>query len=238
MNIFNIQHFSTGDGYGIRSTVFLCSCNLRCPWCHNPESIFGCGHEYTLDEVVDDVMGDIEFYRKSNGGVTISGGEPLCSIDDCIELAKAFKVEGLNVIVDTALAAECGRLEELAHYVDCFFVDVKTADPSKFAEICGGDFDVYTSNISRLQSVGSNIVLRIPLIPQFNMDDDSISDIIKFVKKYGYPITLLPFHRLGTAKYTELGLNYAYADTLPPKDAEVDAIRAKFSAEKIAEANV
>ncbi len=238
MKIFNIQHFSTGDGYGIRSTVFLSGCRLRCPWCHNPEGLYGRGRDCTLAEVVEDVMGDVEFYRRSDGGVTVSGGDPLCSIDDCIELARAFKTEGLHVIVDTSLALECERLEELARYVDCFFVDLKTPDAEKLAGICGGDFDAYEENLRRLKALGCDVVLRIPLIPGFNMDAESLDGMISLVKRYDCPITLLPFHRLGSAKYTDLGLEYAYADTQPQTKMEIDAIRERFDSAGIVTAKV
>ena len=96
MDIFNIQHFSTGDGPGIRTTVFLGGCNLRCPWCHNPEALFepSGGRGMSFEDAVADVMSDTEFYAKSSGGVTISGGEPLVSFNDTKMLAHEFKSRG------------------------------------------------------------------------------------------------------------------------------------------------
>ncbi len=238
MNIFNIQHFSTGDGFGIRSTVFLGGCNLRCPWCHNPEGLFGAANERTLDDIVDNVMADLCFYEKSGGGVTLSGGDPMYSFDDCLLLAKTFSEKGLHVIVDTAMSVPDVDLETLSNYVDCYFVDVKTADPEKFATVCGGDLSVVREHLEWLAANGKNVVLRIPMIPGFNMDEASVTALADWIAVLPFPITLLPFHRLGSSKYDMLGMTYAYADTEPPTPAQMEAIQAVFTARGITQADV
>ncbi|MBE6541004.1 MAG: radical SAM protein [Ruminococcaceae bacterium] len=229
INVFNIQHFSNGDGPGIRTTVFLHGCNLRCPWCHNPESLYGTPNFRNIDDVVSEVLDDMEFYDMSGGGVTISGGEPLCSPDVCLELLEEFKKNGLHTIIDTALAVKCDKLEQIAALGDMFFVDLKTPFADKFAEVCRGDFTVYKENLDKLMSLGAEVVIRIPLIPDFNMDDASIDGMIDFVKSYGFSITLLPFHRLGSSKYTELGLEYKYSDTEPLPTYVIDSLKSRFA---------
>ena len=94
--ITNIQHFSVGDGAGIRTTVFFKGCNLHCPWCHNPETISAdidevYGRKCTIDDVMAEVMEDVEFYRESGGGVTLSGGESLLQAEACVEIARACR---------------------------------------------------------------------------------------------------------------------------------------------------
>lgn len=238
LDIFNIQHFSTGDGPGIRTTVFFSGCNLRCPWCHNPESFITGSNKRDINDIVDDVMSDNEFYVESGGGVTLSGGEPLLSGNGCLELLYRLKEKDLHIIVDTALSTDNIDLSEVASYTDTFFVDVKTVDSDLFSSVCGGDLDLLCRNIDKLTDIGADIVFRIPLIPGFNMDDKSVGDLISFIKKYNLPITLLPFHRLGSAKYNKLGLAYEYADIEPSSDNEVDTIRKKIINERISEANV
>lgn len=238
LDVFNIQHFSTGDGPGIRSTIFFGGCNLCCPWCHNPESFITGSNMRHIDEIVDDVMSDKEFYAESGGGVTLSGGEPLIPGNGCLELLRRLKEKELHIIIDTALSADNIDLPAVASYTDMFFVDIKTADSGLFSSVCGGDMDLLCRNIDKLTGSGADIVFRIPLIPGFNMDDISVDKLIAFTKGYSLPVTLLPFHRLGSAKYKELGLTYKYADIEPPSDREADAIRMKFNNEGIMEANV
>jgi pyruvate formate lyase activating enzyme len=238
INIFNIQHFSTGDGPGIRTTVFFEGCNLRCPWCHNPESFFYGNKPREIDDIVNEVMSDEEFYTQSGGGVTLSGGEPLFNETGCTELLRRLKEKGLNTIVDTALAVDGVNLTAIAAYTDTFFVDIKTADSDKFKAVCGGSLETLTGNIDKLYKLGADIVLRIPLIPDFNMDNDSTDGIITLVRHYNMPVTLLPFHRLGSAKYKQLGLEYKYAGIEPSPEDEIEKIRQKFISEGIQEANV
>lgn len=238
IDVFNIQHFSTGDGPGIRTTIFFEGCNLRCPWCHNPESFFTGVNPRIIDDIVDEVMGDNEFYLQSDGGVTLSGGEPLLFGKGCLELLRRFKEKGLHTIVDTAMAVDEIDLSAIASFTDTFLIDIKTADSDNFFTVCGGSMDVLIHNIDKLVEIGADIVLRIPLIPGFNMDCCSIDGIIGLVKHYNLPVTLLPFHRLGSAKYKKLGLEYKYADTEPSSDIEIEEIRQKFINEGILEANI
>ena len=110
LNVSNIQHFSTGDGPGIRTTVFLKGCNLRCPWCHNPETVSAAPQTLTfaaaertqtygvrmrVEQVVAEVMEDADFYRASGGGVTVSGGEPLLQAGGVAALARALAKQGI-----------------------------------------------------------------------------------------------------------------------------------------------
>ena len=238
INNFNIQHFSTGDGKGIRTTVFMGGCNLKCPWCHNPESLYGEPVWRSVDDVITDVMGDTEFYETSDGGVTISGGEPLCDNEGCLTLLREFKKNGLHTILDTALAVKGFNPDEYTGLVDCFFVDVKTADENKFGKICGGNLETFRQNLDNLSKTNAEIIFRIPLIPNFNTDETSIDGIIELIKPYGKEITLLSFHRLAGAKYRELSIPYKWADTAPPEREEIEKIKKKFIAINILEADI
>ena len=238
INCFNIQRFSTGDGIGIRTTVFLSGCNLHCPWCHNPEGLYGQPDMRTIEHIVDDVMADEEFYIQSNGGVTLSGGEPLCHPKECLTLLRIFKEKGLNTVIDTALALDIPDLGEIASYTDTFLADLKTADAQKFRDVCGGDLEKVYANIQFLQRIGKDIIIRVPLIPGFNMDDASIDGLINKIKEFNLPVTLLPFHRMGSKKYEELGQKYAYAAVEPSSKEEIAAIKERFAANGIKEAVV
>ena len=160
-NIFDIERNSYVDGPGIRTTVFFKGCNLRCKWCHNPESqsfekeilfyqhkctgcgrcknvtaestdflCFNdakeiCGKEYTIAEVLSEVMKDRAFYEASGGGVTFSGGECMLQIDFLVEILKKSKENGLHTAIDTAGNIPFERFEKIMPYTDMFLYDLK-----------------------------------------------------------------------------------------------------------------
>lgn len=237
LNIFNIQHFCSGDGPGIRTTVFFGSCPLRCPWCHNPEC-FSNTRTVSIDSVVVELLHDKEFYEQSGGGVTVSGGEPLARQEACILLLQQMKAHGIHTAVDTSLAVKSIDFDQLISLCNLFLVDIKTADKCAFQQVCGGDLKTILDNLNALTERGANVVLRIPLIPGFNMDDASLDSLITLIRQYPYPITLLPFHRMGSGKYKQCGMEYAYADTVPPSEQEVTRIRERFALAGIQEAQI
>ena len=245
LNIANIQHFSIGDGNGIRTTVFFKGCNLRCPWCHNPETNSCtptlmqypklkkneiCGKMMTVSEVFEEIMADKDYYTESGGGVTFSGGEVMLYADKAVELAKLIKNEGISLFCDTAGCVEYNEFKKLNPYIDTYLFDFKTASKEKFKNICGGDLNLITENIINLISDEKNVIIRIPLIPGFNTDNDSINAICKTLTNMNVKeVNLLPFHRMGSGKYEAMGIEYMYKDTLPLKKNEVENIKSQYS---------
>ena len=238
LNISDIQHFSTGDGPGIRTTVFLKGCNLRCPWCHNPETISSdpvtltyqnarktvtYGRSMTPEEVLAEVMEDADFYPASGGGVTISGGEPLLQYEAVAALAKALQDKEIPVILDTAGCVARSRFEAVLPFVDTVFFDWKTSDPAFMKEGIGGDLTLIKDNLTRLIATGKDVHIRIPLIPNVNTADEALDAISTDLREAGAKtVALLPFHRLAVGKYEAMGLEYPYRDTppLPTEEAK------------------
>lgn len=235
LNVFNIQHFCTGDGPGIRSTIFFGGCPLRCPWCHNPEC-FSNTRTVPMDCIVEELLHDREFYDRSGGGITISGGEPLLRQDACIALLERMRSGGIHTALDTSLAVENVDFDRLIPPCDLYLADIKTSDADAFAQVCGGKLKTVLDNLDTLTERGANVVLRVPLIPGFNMDAASIDGLIALISQYPYPVTLLPFHRMGSGKYKSLGLEYVYAGTVPPSEQELTQIRERFNLAGIREA--
>ena len=235
INISDIQHFSVGDGPGIRTTVFLKGCNLRCPWCHNPETISPApvtltyskvgktvtyGRSVTVEEVVAEVMEDADFYRESGGGVTISGGEPLLQAEAVAALAKALCEKGISVILDTAGCVAWSRFETVLPFVDTVFFDWKTSDPVFMKERISGDLPLIKENLTRLLQAGKDVHIRIPLIPDVNTPEEAIAAMAADLRDAGAEtVALLPFHRLAAGKYEAMGKVYPYRDT-PPLPAD------------------
>lgn len=230
INVSNIQRFSTGDGPGIRTTVFFKGCVLRCPWCHNPETLspkpqtlsypggvsVSYGRMMTPGEIADDVSEDIEFYRAGGGGVTLSGGEPLLQYEGAAELSSLLRGRGIDVLADTAGCVPWQAFQSVLPFIERYYFDIKTADPVKYTSI-GGDLTLIAENLQKLLSSGADVRVRIPFIPGFNSSDDDCRDICRLLVRAGARrADLLPFHRLGSSKYTALGLKYAYKDVKPP----------------------
>lgn len=214
--ITNIQHFSVGDGPGIRTTVFFKGCNLHCPWCHNPENIAPdidavYGRMCTVEETVAEIGEDLDFYRESGGGVTLSGGEPLLQARVCREIARACKERGIPVLLDTAGNVGFSAFEEVLPYLDECYFDLKAGTEAGYGAV-GGSLGLTLSNMRALTAWGIPTVVRIPVIPGFNDSEETgkaMADALAGISIKR--VDLLPFHRLGSAKYKELGLSYAYA---------------------------
>ncbi|MBQ5973525.1 MAG: radical SAM protein [Oscillospiraceae bacterium] len=236
INVSHIQRFSTGDGPGIRTTVFFKGCPLRCPWCHNPETVSPepqtlfyrqtgktvvCGRTMTPEEISAEAEEDAEFYRAGGGGVTLSGGEPLLQYRGAAELAAILADRGIPTLIDTAGNVPWAAFEAVRGTVRQFYYDVKTADAARYARL-GGDLDRIAENLRRLVAGGAEVRVRIPFIPGFNTSDEDCRRIGRLVADAGARrADLLPFHRLGGAKYEALGLTYTYRDVRPPDRAEL-----------------
>lgn len=244
LNVSNIQHFSTGDGDGIRTTLFLKGCNLRCPWCHNPETVSPApeelffrangkrmtyGREMTVEELLPELLEDTEFYRASGGGVTVSGGEPLLQNHAVAALAKELKARGVSVIIDTAGDVPYASFERVLPYVDEIFLDIKSGSEAVYRDIIGGSLSRVYENLTLLLAKGANVQVRIPLIPDINTAPQAVEEIILLLRKAGVgAVDLLPFHRMGSAKYEALGKEYAYRDTKPLSRECVAAIAQEY----------
>ena len=243
LNVSHIQHFSTGDGPGIRTTVFLKGCNLRCPWCHNPETISSLlqtlhfaaagqtqtfGARMSVEQVVAEVLEDADFYLVGGGGVTLSGGEPLLQAEGVSKVARELRARGISVVIDTAGCVSYTAFQRLNPIVSGYLFDFKTADAEKYRRI-GGNLDLVTQNLYHLKADNVPFRIRIPLIPGFNTDPASVKAIGEHLKGMGIrEAELLPFHRLGSAKYEAMGLDYAYRDQAPLSAEALETIEGNY----------
>lgn len=244
LNVSNIQHFSTGDGPGIRTTVFLKGCNLRCPWCHNPENIspkpqrlffekankaVTYGRFMTVDEVMAEVMEDLDFYKASGGGVTVSGGEPLLQSRAVSALCKKLKSEGVSTVIDTAGDVPWENFEHVTENVDLFYFDYKSGSEAVYSDIIGGSLGRIRENLRKLIAGDHPVQIRIPVIPDINTEDDACEEICRQLKDLGIQkVDLLPFHRMGSGKYDALGIKYEYAERPPLSAEELSRIKAIY----------
>lgn len=229
-----IQRYSVHDGPGIRSLVFLMGCPLRCRWCCNPENISGnvevmtvqgeektVGGEVAVSDIMDIVLKDRVYYRRSSGGVTLSGGEALAQPEFAKAILVACKDNGIHTAVETSAYVDYAVFESILPHLDYAMVDIKHVDDEKHQQFTGVSNRLILDNARRLGTDAKTLVIRVPVIPTFNDTEEEIEQIaraaaqIPNVKK----LHLLPYHRLGEGKYAGLGWKYELAD-LPPHTPE------------------
>lgn len=289
--VSNIERYALNDGVGVRTTVFLKGCPLRCKWCCNPETqqfqkelmyfqdeCIGCGlciedcpygalknspvpkreicfecykkadsfacvrrcyascrkvsgEEQTAEDVVNIVKRDMQFYLRSGGGVTVSGGEPLAQPEFLLELLKKLKESWMNTAIETCGMGQAGDYEKILPYTDMIFYDLKCMDGNKHKEWTGKDNEQIKENLQQIacltETYGTELVVRVPVIPEFNDSEEEIRAICEFVKQLGSRVSgmeLLPYHKLGRGKYKSLGREYLLEKLQPPKEDKMEML--------------
>ncbi len=294
---YDIQGFSVHDGPGIRLTLFMKGCPLRCPWCHSPESqefpkelnwmeikcvgiekcgncltvcphgaitpgkkkksltsdeeitlvtvdrtkcdncgkcaeactsraLYMCGTDYTLEEIMQRVRRDLPFFKKSGGGVTVSGGECLYQPEFLLAILKKCKEEGIHTAVDTTGYAKWEVIESVLPYTDLFLYDIKGVDPELHKRVVGVPNDLILENARRIAKAGGKLQIRIPTIPLYNDSVKAFDEMGKFIKELGDAVEvvqLLPYHNLGTVKWERLQRNSPVLEATPPSDELMQA---------------
>lgn len=239
--IFDIQKFSTHDGPGIRTIVFLKGCILRCRWCCNPESqsyeiqtmIQGgkekiIGRDVTVAEVFDIIKKDKVYYSRSGGGLTLSGGETLCQAEFAEALLRTCKNYGINTAIETTLCVPFYMIEPLIPLIDTFLVDIKHMNSAKHEDFTTMKNELILQNAVEVSKRASEFIVRVPVIPTFNDTEAEIEDIARFAKSlHGVKqIHLLPYHRLGYDKYVGLGREYKMGDIPSPDKDKMNTLKA------------
>lgn len=243
--VTDIQKFSLHDGDGIRTTVFLKGCNMRCTWCHNPETIspepqmiyykekcIGCGHckdycptgarkligdERSAQSIFEEIASDIDYYRNSGGGITVSGGEPLMQADFTAEILRLCKEGGIKTAVESNLSFPFTSLEKLIPYLDCIFFDMKLFDEQEHIKHTGISNKRVKENALHLNDYSIPMVMRTPLIPSITDYDENIRNIGEFgseLKNLCY-YELLNYNVLAESKYEMVGQNYTLHEARP-----------------------
>ena len=220
INICSIQRFCVHDGPGIRTTVFVEGCPLRCWWCHNPamQAVNANGSPRDVNELLGDVARDARYWMHSGGGLTLSGGEPLVQPGACAAFLSAIGDRGWHRCVETSGHAPADALSLMDDDTDLWLFDLKTVNANAFKQATSGDLDIVLENLRcLLRRRADTVWLRIPLIKGFTMEEDNLIDIGRFVGDLPAParLQLLPGHRIGVLEQRD-----------PTVDAE-DCRRAK-----------
>ena len=227
-NVHSIETFGSVDGPGLRYILFLKGCRLRCAFCHNADTWdLSSEDQRSADEILDHA----ERYRSywgSEGGITVSGGEPLLQIDFLIELFKKAKQRNINTCIDTAgepFTKEgewFTKFEELMHYTDILLVDIKHIDRNKHIRLTGKPNDNILEMFHYLSDINKPIWIRQVLGPGWTDDIDDLKKTRAFIETLSNvkKIEILPYHNMGAYKWEKLGMKYPLEGVeAPDKDS-------------------
>ena len=281
--VFNIQRYSIQDGPGIRTTVFLKGCPLRCLWCSNPESqnprpeiahrdsvCDGCGRcvevcplhaislagktitidralctncgecveacapgalkmfgeEMSAAQVFREVKRDVDFFRESGGGVTVSGGEPLSQPDFVAALFNLCREDGIHTCIETCGLASAAALEKVLKYTSLVLFDIKLTDPTAHRQWTGQPNDKILRNLGIVIKKGIPVIIRVPLIPGVNDSEEELEKIAALAASLkARRVDLLPYHKFGMGKYQQLDRKYSLEALNTQPDAQVQKAR-------------
>ncbi len=197
------------DGPGVRFVVFMQGCALRCAYCHNPETwkLNNAKLELTPEELVNKVL-RYKPYFKTNGGITLSGGEPLLQAKFVSEVFKLCKQNGIHTCLDTSGYAT--NYNNALDYCDLVILDVKELNKDKYTELTGGNIDKFYAFVNEVQQKNIPMWLRQVIVPDYNDNEKSVLELKEFAKnlKNIEKIELLPFHNMAENKYNNLNLEY------------------------------
>jgi glycyl-radical enzyme activating protein len=290
--VLRIQRYCINDGPGIRTTVFMKGCSLRCKWCHNPESqhpgtvlmlnqnlcrrcglcveqcsnhmhsivngvhnvkFLDCtacgdclevcmaealslhGQEMIVEEVMNEIVNDKDYYLASGGGLTISGGEPLNQPGFVIALSKASRDMGIPVYLDTCGSTDRETFEAVMNEVDGFLFDVKLIDPDLHANWTGQSNELILENFRLAVSSGLDVRMRVILIPGLTDTEANLEGLVRLAGSVGFkgPVDLMPYHSMASGKSANMGLKYEMEGFQTPSKEEIEKVMDFFESRDI-----
>ncbi|MCW8098948.1 pyruvate formate-lyase-activating protein [Streptomyces tauricus] len=225
---------STGvDGPGTRFVLFVSGCPLRCLYCANPDTWhMRDGREATVDEVMAQIEKYRAFITTAGGGVTLTGGEPLLQSAFTGEILRRCTQAGVHTALDTSGLLGARARDELLADTDLVLLDIKSFDVTAYRRLTGGELAPTLNFATRLDRLGVRMWIRYVLVPGWTDDTESVVGLADFVAGLGSVdrVDVLPFHKLGAAKYEALGVPFPLRDTPAPSSGLVERVRAQFRA--------
>lgn len=206
------------DGPGNRLVYHLSGCNLRCPWCSNPEglTLTDKAEKVSVDDVIKEALSARMIFI-DGGGVTFTGGEVTCQTEAVLKLIKELQNNGINTCIETN--ASLTGCEELFEAVDYMIADFKTPSPEKAREILGADIETVKENLLLRARTGKTLLVRIPLIRYFNCGEenavgfgDFFNELQRESKGENVSFEILTYHEFGKEKYEKSGMEYTVTD--------------------------
>ena len=235
--VFSIEEFAVHDGPGIRTTVFLKGCPLRCAWCHNPEGqafepepmvkkgeTSVCGEEYSSERLAEKLLRDEGIFRMNGGGVTFTGGEPLAQAKFLVEVLDRLAGR-IHTAIETCGYAPKEVFREVTGQVDLVMMDVKMVDPDLHRKWTGRGNALILGNLETLIASSRPFIARIPLIPGVNDGEDNLEATAALLEGADglQRVEILPYHKTAGAKYPMVSRDYVPGfdtDRAPRLDTE------------------
>ena len=232
-NIHSFESFGSVDGPGVRCVVFLQGCDMRCKYCHNPETwAKSCGDLTDVNELYERIKRYKSYWGKNgeNGGVTVSGGEPLLQVDFVTELFKRLKDDGIHTALDTSghpFSEDSTFLEgfnELLKYTDLVILDLKAYDSVLHKELCGFSNENILKMARYLSENGKDMWIRHVLVPGITDSEDDLRALSAFIEdlKTVRKTEVLPYHTLGAFKWEKLGIEYPLHGVPTPTAEDIE----------------
>jgi len=239
--IHSLESGGTADGPGVRFVVFFAGCPLHCLYCHNPDTRhMHDGTRTTSGAVLGEIEGVAGFLRHGHGGVTLSGGEPLVQPDFAAAILRGCRRLGLHTALDTSGFLGSHATDALLADVDLVLLDIKAFKEATYRHLTGAPLRPTLEFAERLSLMRTPIWLRYVLVPGLTDDETEIAGLAEFAAGLGTVerVDVLPFHKMGEAKWRALGRPYQLADTPPPTPEQTDRVRRIFQAEGLTVAGV
>lgn len=211
--IHSFESLATLDGEGIRYGVFFTGCPLRCVYCHNPDTWFDNGRDYTAEELVKKIK-RYKPYFKNGGGVTFSGGEPLLNADFINKTAPLLKAEGIDYCLDTSGSVPLtDEVKICIDNADMVILDIKFYDEESYKKYTKGNFENFVHIGRYCSEIQKRLWIRTVVVPGINDSEEQIAEYAEFAKQFKYEkYELLAFHTMGFFKYEKLGIENPLLD--------------------------
>ena len=219
------------DGPGVRYIVFFAGCNLRCKYCHNPDTWNMLNARlHSVEEVVGEIKKYESYLKFSGGGVTITGGEPFVQPEFLIELLKACKANGWHTVLDTSGNAPSNVIDDVLSYTDLLLLDIKSINPETYKKLTKGSLKRTLNVLSASERLNIPVWIRHVLVPGITDNFDDLQKMADYLRKPAFPnvekVKVLPFHQLGKDKWEQLGIPYELGDVEPPSDEVMEKAKA------------
>ena len=231
--IHSIQTLGATDGPGVRFTVFVQGCPLRCACCHNPDTWdMNSGTEVSADEIVKKAERYKEYFG-AVGGVTVSGGEPLMQAQFVTEIFNLCHEKGINTCLDTSGCILNDDVKALLNVTDLVMLDIKYITDEKYKKYVGCSLSAATEFLDYLEFIEKPYYIRQVIIPELNDKEDDIAELKALLKnkKHLKKVELLPFKKLCQVKYDDLGLEFPLKSTPEPSSQKMQQLYEKIPKE-------